>query len=276
MPSGTAIDHERMRWEYMDFRQLSIRLGKITKLEKLETFLWYCERAQDGRERARIPRADIRRLHEHALERARILGYRQDLERRYPVPVPVSARGAVAELDRNAAQSNREVVNASRWQPARTVTGRVSPRLGGLPPPDIETVVSQARETWRTAGFHALSRWISGQAGGDVSHRLLHDFAEFLRMMAISSQDVRERECCLAPGEALELMRQAVCRATDLGHEHLPSTIRKMMDQVEHHLKVIAKRKADDQDKCGMSGRVIRIKKKPKDGQTIDDLLEDL
>jgi len=250
------IDHERNRWSYMSFRDLSIRLGKITKLEKLNTFLWYCTQVEGGFEDApMVSLPDVVRLHGHALERADILGFGPNLRLRYPVTQPRtrSPQSNIQDVGRGA--TKQEVRAADQ----------------------LERQVARDRQLWETSNFFQLQRYVSGDFAPGTDRRSLHDFIYFMRLMAEADHTTRERQCRVTPGEALELMRQATRRMTELGINDLVPVMLRLVDEVDQHLKDHAARAKIERDKTSMGARVIRVRAKPKKEETtIDDLLGDL
>lgn len=82
MPSRLAIEHEQMRWAYMNMVDLSRRITKMTKRDKLDAFLHYASEVWAGREPSMCGSRAARDLILNAIERCNILGFR-DLTSQY-------------------------------------------------------------------------------------------------------------------------------------------------------------------------------------------------
>ena len=286
MPSRQATEHEQMRWGYMTYVDLSRRITKMTKRDKLDAFLHYGFYVWSGQERpSRVSVSDARNLIMAAIARCRTLGF-HDLTGMYT--------RRMEQFDSNP---------PTRTLVAETRTGRSGRwvQVGGRAPDYRETeqrvVDGQARlrvavnvqvSAWNTATrphFEVLlnpNMRHSLFATEDLRRPMITAMWEFFQGVALGS--IHGAECRITRSEAADLMRRLRDTALYFGCNDLAMAIAHDVDRVREAVlqwqtnqrlegeRILQEAAQHARQRQGI--RLIRFPKKKKE-DTLDSLMED-
>jgi hypothetical protein len=281
MPSRRAIDHEAMRWSYMDQRALSRRLATMNRRDKLDAFLYYAFEVWSGREPSACGPAAARSLVAEALQKARALRF-DDLDREYTARWNIGwnigqTRQRTPPIARVTAPFiPDEVVRTGRWRSNSVDLSRV------------QAVVDINRSSWPSGTLNTFTQLLNPNMrnsifqGEETRRPLITALWEFF--VDVAAGTIHSAECRITRHEAVDLMRRLRDLAQFHGCMDLASSIagdvdrcREMVLQWQTNQRLEGERlmqEAANLTRQRQGIRLIRFPKKKKE-DALDDLMKD-
>jgi hypothetical protein len=278
MPSRQAIEHEQMRWGYMNTVDLSRRITRMTKRDKLDAFLHYAFEVWSGREpaNAHVSLPAVRTLIMEAIERCRTLRF-NDLTGQY------SARFQIGqESQSHRATGTRTFLPPS--QPARQ-DGRIWADISAQ---RMQAVINVNRSSWPSGTLSTFTQLLNPNMRNSIFQNeeyrrpLITAMWEFFQ--GVATGEIHGAECHITRRDAVELMRRLRDTAGWYGCHDLERSIAQDHDQRSAQVlqwetnqrlegeRLMAEAAANTRKRQGI--RLIRFPKKKKE-ETLESLMED-